>query len=447
MLADFDEETLMKLKLNTDLEADQSESFFGQWLECGYFYSYDKDEKKQLKTIKIEEIKKTIQIIKNNIFELVQNIIFHAGEKGLLYCVFDKKNNIPESFYKDIPDFNKYDNSFRFLRIGIFDFSDKGIVDTFTANEHIEEKEHLSLTDFFDLDSIVTTKLSRPHMRSAARLGIKTFVKAIIRHKGFLSVETNVSNSKRGNKKNIQTVSDGGVVKLNAEKDYYYANGTHYEIVFPVMPYERNTKSIIPVQRVSMLANFFEESLHLLYTDKPIQSLALPRESIEKIATSDNKEDQNNNIIEIGNDIISEKGDKNVIAFDLNNHLYDYNILFKILSYIQLKSTNGFEKIILINSSDDIMDYFCDFIEKVTNDEQDYIIWSKDSAIILINDNLRAQIIWGASLDEYEYINSEFLIYYCFNFFAINHSNNKFSEKDYKLDKDAENNAKSFILP
>ena len=180
MLADFDEETLMKLKLNTDLEADQSESFFGQWLECGYFYSYDKDEKKQLKTIKIEEIKKTIQIIKNNIFELVQNIIFHAGEKGLLYCVFDKKNNIPESFYKDIPDFNKYDNSFRFLRIGIFDFSDKGIVDTFTANEHIEEKEHLSLTDFFDLDSIVTTKLSRPHMRYAARLGIKTFVKAII---------------------------------------------------------------------------------------------------------------------------------------------------------------------------------------------------------------------------------------------------------------------------
>ena len=32
MLADFDEETLMKLKLNTDLEADQTESFFGQWL-------------------------------------------------------------------------------------------------------------------------------------------------------------------------------------------------------------------------------------------------------------------------------------------------------------------------------------------------------------------------------------------------------------------------------
>ena len=452
MLADFDEKTKRKLKLNTDLEADQSESFFSQWLECGYFYSFGNKEKEDLENIKIEETKKTIQIIKNNICELVQNIIFHAGKKGMIYCVFDKKTNISKKYSPYLSGFINYKDSFRFLRTGIYDFSNKGIIDTYTEKEGDEETDTLNLTNFFDTNSFITTNLNHLDLRYAAHLGIKTFVKTIIKHKGYFSVETNVSNKKGGgqnNKKLIKTILEGDKVRLGNEEVIKFANGTHYEIVFPVNPSEPITKLMIPVQKASLMAETFPHALDLDNPGLPIKSVDFPKEEIEKIWKCQSKDDQIKDIKNIGDLIVLGNENKSEIAINLGNNSLDYNIIFKILAYIQLKPNNSFEKIILVNTEEDFAVKFIELLYSFSQNDE-IPIWSKDCAIVLISDKLQAQIVWGNTRSEFNYINSEFLKFYCFNFFAIKESNkkgNNYSEIIKEIDNDTKNKANSFVVP
>lgn len=450
MLADFDEKAKKKLNLNTDLDSDQTESFFGQWLECGYFHSFEDNEKNELEKVKIEETKKTIQIIKNNVYELVQNIIFHAGKKGMLYCVFEKKKNIPQTFNKLLPDYNTYDDDFRFLRIGIYDFSKNGIVDTFIGNMNINKDDMPSLSDFFKIESIITTKLSRPDLRYAAHLGIKTFVKTIIKHKGFFSVESNGINIVGNYKTQIKTTVEDNTVKLTTENKTVFANGTHYEIVFPVRPYESNEKTNIPVQRRSLLADNFSKILNSINSGKPLQSIELPVDRIEKIVSSQSKEEQKENIKNVGLSLIHDKKGENELVINMSNHSYDFNVIIKLLSFIQLTASESYEKIILINAKNELIDRFCELIESLITEDDEYTIWSYDHAIIIFSEELRAQIIWGKYRSEFEYINSELRKLYWFNSLAIIPKiiNDHLLIDNYSnFDKETKSKAESFILP
>lgn len=221
---------------------DYSDSLFGQWLINGYFHSYEENELMKMSPDEIKGTIQTLQIYRISIFELIQNIIFHGGKNGLIYCVFDKKENVSSFYQNKLPDLaNETGKVNRFLRIGIYDFHETGIVDSFKEREKkaiSEEAENpyskLSLLDFFTTDSIITTGITQLDLRYAARLGIKSFVKTVFNHKGFFSVESNVS-SKGHTKKRLATIWNDGMPCFNQES-IDFAAGTHYEIILPVKP-------------------------------------------------------------------------------------------------------------------------------------------------------------------------------------------------------------------
>lgn len=73
---------------------DSKESLFVQWIECGYFYSFG-EGLKDIKTDEIQGIRNTLEIYKNSIIEIVQNIIFMGGKKGFCIVSLTKKEIYP----------------------------------------------------------------------------------------------------------------------------------------------------------------------------------------------------------------------------------------------------------------------------------------------------------------------------------------------------------------
>lgn len=400
-----------------------TETTFGRWLESGYFYSYD-DDLKNLKPDEIQGIRNTLQIFKTSVVELVQNIVFHGGKEGLVYCMFEKKSNIAEKYRESIPDFGKYDDGARFLRIGVFDFGNLGIVDTFKTNIKIPEAS-LSLRDFFDKDSIVTTGLTHLDMRYAARLGIKTFVKTIIGNKGFFRVESNEYDDGVKGKKQLQTVLKNNIITFDVEENVDFVNGTHYEIVLPVKASDNNSNKILPLQRASLHADSYRQSFVYLSREKPLYALSLPVQEISLIANSVSKEEQIKKIKNVGLKIINESfllneqknADEIVLDLKSNDNITP-SLLFKIVAFLQLNSKQGFEKTILINTTDLFVKEFFSWIDKIITGRSAYPVWSRDAAIIIISENMHARVVWGETKDELIYINKEFQKFYCNDFFV-----------------------------
>ena len=402
---------------------DPSASPFEQWFESAFFYSYD-TKLKDFKIDEIQGIRNTLRTYKNCITELVQNIIFHGGKEGLLYCVFDKRINISSQYRSVIPSFDNYDDNARFLRIGIFDFGKQGIIDTFRKNFTVQGEEPITLHPIFDATSIVTTGLTRLDMRYAARLGIKTFVKTIIEHKGYFSVESN--DSSVGRKKRIQTAVNDNVVRLGNEEEVVFSDGTHYEIVLPVEASGDHSKLVLPLQRASLMADSFNKSFKFISNKKPLRALKLSEIDFSGINNSENKSEQIQGIINTGQKIITtffsdKEGGSGDIVFDLDGHNIAPNIVFRIVSYIQLNVEYGLEKVILVNTTDSFVKEFYGLIDEIVaykgSDEVDSIVWSRDAAIIIISEDLYAKIIWGETKDELYFINQEFQKLYCNDFF------------------------------
>lgn len=459
------EDSIKKLKVELEKYGskfraifEQSDSLFDKWLEGGYFYSYTDDEdegKQELEKLSEDEIKKirnTLQIYKNSIYELIQNIIFHGGKNGLIYCVFDKKNNISKAYKERIPKFDKYDANTRFLRIGVYDYSPEGIVDTFKG----DDSEGITLNDFFNTNSIVTTGLSRLEMRYAARLGIKTFVKTLVKHRGYLRVESNEKRSEK--KKNyIETTYDdkNEEIKFSDVKGIDFVNGTHYEIILPVVPSENSVVKATPVQRRSVISKW-REFLSPDSTNRKIKVVDLPIKGIERIEKSTDKDEQIRNIEEVGDNILmvyeppgkSWQFTDGEIALNLNHLDFDDNInaVFKVIAYLQLtKKTDLFTRIVLFNASKGFVDKFCSNIKSllVDNSDADIPIWSKESAIVLISEEMHVQMIWGGTKDELVYINRELQKYYLDNIFVTEH----FLSDNTPLSGEAIDKAEAFILP
>lgn len=402
---------------------DSSESVFSQWLESGFFYSYE-NELNDIKTDEIQGVKNTLEIYKNSILELIQNVIFHGGKEGLLYCVFDKKENISDSYKGLIANFDEYDLDTRFLRIGILDFGKTGIVDTFLQNRGKriceivgDSPDSLSLNDFFDTNSIVTTGLNRLDMRYAARMGIKTFVKTIIEHKGYFSVESNVFVGNNNLKKNLKTVLKNRIPTLIYDDNpFVFADGTHYEIVLPVKASEIHPS--VPLQRVSLLRESFKQSYRYLSIKSPLQTLNLSKEDLTIISNSLSKDEQITWIRTIGTRLIQnitmnqENKDNKVIVLNLGSDRSDYyNIIFKLVAFLQLNVEHGIEKVILVATDSFVKGFY-----GIVNNIAIYPVWSRNSAIILLSNNLNTKIIWGETKDELYYINNEFQKRY-FNYF------------------------------
>jgi hypothetical protein len=424
------------------------ESQFDQWLEAGYFYSYNSTELRYITTKKIEKIRNTIHIYTNCIFELIQNIIFHGGGKGLIYCVFDKKKNISDSYKDKIPNFVNYDEDMRFLRVGICDFGKLGIVDTYLSktinNDGVHKSSGMSLIDFFDTNSIATTGLSKLEMRYAARLGIKTFVKTIINNNGYFSVESNKKIDNKRTKETFDTVVNGNVVQLGKLKNVVFPNGTHYEIVVPLIGIDNN---VFPLQ-VEEMKDTHEDGLKNI----PIIAQPFPVKELLDIHDSPDKDSQVANIKRISDHILKQWKDSNfrnkegVIALDLNGETSakDASVIFKIISCLQLSNSDGFEKVILANVTDEFLDEIFRLIDTLIVDNSSEEIWSRSSAIILISENIQIRIIWGKTKSELDYINQQVHNYK--NFFNAP-KNNQIREINAEIAEDIKKEAKEFIAP
>lgn len=397
------------------------ETSFGQWLFASYLYSHTKEELGKLGLPELEGIKRVMQIYENSIFELIQNIIFHGGREGLFYCVFDRKRNVAASYAKSIPHFEKYNDDVRFLRIGVFDYSNKGIVNTYRERNALTgEMLHLSLRDFFDTTALSTTGLTTLDLRYAARLGIKTFVKTIIRHGGYFRVESNDAGSDRQTKRVMQTEVRDGAAWLGRVRETSFASGTHYEIVMPVTPVDiRPTKSV-PLQRNSLLSGSGMKNL----PSNSIKSFTMPIEALLAVSNSNSKGQQIKKIIEVSNQIILKHkallgtNKSGALALDMEGHALEPKLIFKILSYIQLCSDSGFERIYMVNVQDSFLRDFCGILDPLVSYENGDNIWSRSSAIVLISVNLHVQIIWGKTKDELSYVNNRIQHFFCNYFFA-----------------------------
>lgn len=433
---------------------EKSQSPFEQWIESGYLYSLG-EKLKDFTGEKIESVRKTLQIYKNSVIELVQNIIFHAGKEGLLYCVFDEKRNIKKGYRESILDFDTYKDNTRFLRIGVFDYCENGIVDTFCdylktdpypgASEDINS---LSLRSFFDTNSIVVKGLTRLEMRYAARLGIKAFVKTIINHKGFFGVESNFHNHNGSGKKQIQTVLKDNVITLTDEVESVFANGTHYEIVLPIVANEND--NTIPHQSDSLMAN----SYFNVTNEKKMPFSWLIRNTndidFSYISNSASKKEQIDKISEVGNKVlrfIQENKSLDGIVWDFEGKEIDYNTVFKLISFIQLNSNTGFKRIIFVNTTERFIKGLYDLLNALIIDNED-AVWNKESAIVVYSESMYSMIIWGETKDELYYINQEsqrFNYNYFFQESSIIDWNSEPVQK--RIDDNTKELVKQFVLP
>lgn len=433
---------------------EESQSPFEQWIEGGYFYSLD-EELKDFTKERIESVRKTLQIYKNSVIELVQNIIFHAGKEGILYCVFDEKNNVKKGYGESIPNFDTYKDNTRFLRIGVFDYFDNGIVDTFCdylkTNPYPDASEDinsLSLRSFFDTNSIVVKGLTRLEMRYAARLGIKAFVKTIINHKGFFSVESNCHNNNYCGKKQIRTVLTDNVITLSTEVESVFTNGTHYEIVLPIVANENDNG--IPHQSDSLMENSYFNVAN--EKKKPFSWLIRDTTDIDftYIANSASKEEQIDKISKVGNKVlrfIQENNNFDGIIWNFEGKEIDYNIVFKLIAFIQLNSNTGFKRIILINTTERFIKGLYDLLNASIIDDEAKV-WNKESAIIVYSESMYSMIIWGETKEELYFINQESQRFNYNYFFQESHTidwNSKSRQKE--IDDNTMKLVKQFVLP
>lgn len=428
---------------------------FDQWFVSGYFNSYSKGEIEKLKK-DVQGLLATLQVFKDSVQELVQNIIFHGGKNGLLYCVFDKKANISDSYSRDIPNFSVYNENTRFLRIGIFDYNENGIVDTFRYDYNnndvriTEDKNNARLTDFFDINNIVTTGLNHLDMRYAARLGIKTFVKTIVDYKGYFRVESCEHTDSERVKKSLSTTLAKKGSYLGDEKIIDFTKGTHYEIILPVVASKNFVKSTIPIQTTSV-SNKFSQLIKASY---PLMAVRLSAEIMKEIDICKDKHEQVTSIERVCKEILEKAGkNQNEIAIDLNNHDVPPNTLFKFAAFLQLKMEHPLEKIIVVNAPNEFIENFCSrintFLIKPSNSK--IPVWSRECAIIIMNDDLHGCIVWGRTKDELCYINKEYKKLYYNHFLDLKkdtkENKNSFNNEDGEINEQHKKMAGRFVLP
>ena len=113
-------------------------SLFEKWFFLAFYHSLPSEE---LKRLNVQGLNATLHDYYIGIYELVQNIIFHTKEqKGLLYVMFCKKEDLADYDKERIRNGIK-SVADRYLKIGVYDFSSKGISDTFCEENHINSLE------------------------------------------------------------------------------------------------------------------------------------------------------------------------------------------------------------------------------------------------------------------------------------------------------------------
>lgn len=421
------------------LHKDTFNSLFEEWFIKAFLYSKFEDE---IKTIEIgqdeyQSLKSTLHVYCNNIFELTQNVIFHADEKkGLLMIVFNKKQNIAPFLRNKIPGIGNYKDKDRFVEIGIYDFGRNGIVEKFGRKD-------LTLKSFFDPQEILPDDEGDGDylsLRYAAHLGIKTFVSSVLCNGGYFCAESNGINGKK-------EIIEGDSHSLCQKDDIDFISGTHYKVVLPVGE-KKGTRLLNPVQSSSVieaLSNYLDEP------SIPIVSIKDVTDTVHYVEI-DEKSTQIDLIKQICLEIISkiksnnknkeEERTNTCIAIDFKDCEFSPNALFKIISYLQLNML-GFDKIVLFNLSSSIVIEICSIIHnlcaKVTTKKQP--IWSNENAVILIDYNHNTHVLCGETKSSFAYVNRQITAY------SFGAKNEFYDFEDKGLKKASRDLLNRFVLP
>jgi CheY-like chemotaxis protein len=435
-------------KKNFPCSNEEYNSIFEEWFTKAYFYSLNIPFT-NIGNNKFEGLKDVLHSYCNNIYELVQNIIFHTKDKnGLIYFVFNKKENIPENQKKNIPDFDKYTSDQRFVEIGIFDYNEQGIVESYI--EKYAQEDSFELKDFFDTHSVLTTGLNHLDLRHAAHMGIKSFVKTILNNRGFFSVESN----HKGIKQSVESVIEKdekskSKIILKDNNKGSDVSGTHYRIILPIKDKPVFSSMNTKLQVKSFLEKYNELLKRTIKDNDPviesisfrqiIDTLNIDYESLKLVSS---KEEQTRLIETLVMKIVDYRniGNKTEFAFNLSDINVDAKFLFRLLAYLNLQlSQNNIKKIILFHLSDKIIDDLCQTIKDFLIDTSDSKqIWNDRSALILISDNLRYQIICGKTKNELFSVNHKINLHY---------ANKNFFDTPFESNFDNTNTLDEFILP
>lgn len=377
---------------------------------------------------KLKEFYSTIYLMEkygDGIEEIIENIIFHTQSKvGYFFFTY---SNISEIIIK------KYKKSLesiplnigRILEIYIYDFSNRGILDTYN-----DTKKSINLFDFFNIENI-SKEFSHLDLRYTAHLGLKTFHKSIISSYGYYCVETNddQSNSKL---KYIYSF-DFNAPQNDSEKENFI-NGTHFSILLPIS--DKIVKGIPSDSLVTYQSKPLNYSYWLRKNINDIKSINLTDFSYSSI---ESKEVQIKKIKDIGNEIIRKIGDKDSIAFNYKT-LGDFNkprLVFKLLAYLQLKTESYIKVIIISNLPNNFIKSINELIENLlipTNK-----IWNNHTAVVLITEYLFPYILNSETIEELTLLNQQLKLHY-----PRNDELFKFSDLDFNSLKNYSN---KFIQP
>lgn len=396
-------------------------------------------------TTDFEQFKPSLHDYYINIYELVQNIIFHTEEKtGLLYINFNKKEDMLKDGktlypYCNIPNIDTYENTQRFLEIGIYDYNEKGIIDTFFGEE-FQIDEDINLKTFVDPAEILPIVNDPLSIRYAAHLGIKSFVSSVLHHKGYFCVESNYS----GNKTGIECRNG----KIEEEYEVDNISGTHYEIVLPVNKNEdvKDYKPIFGHSVFDSLKELLEHPYSIIEIQFEESWMSVLKNISDKNSQTEALQKINRSIInkfnyELKIDKFNYESKTDALSIDMGKVNINTNILFKLLAHIQLNSKNNINSLILNNLEDSTIDDICEIIKDlgfVWNFKRQPI-WSRDHALILMsNKSLRTQIICGEKYPEICRVNQKINQFY-------------YNEKNvfdiYKSKQDGTCDIDQFVLP
>ena len=387
------------------LKKDNFNSKFEEWFIKAYIYScFDTVQtQKMIDEKAYQSMKVNLHEYYINIYELVQNIIFHTeGRKGLMFILFNKKKNLSPLLSRKLPDFENYDDDDRFVEINIYDYGKTGIVEQYGNTK-------LTLKAFFDpydiLPDTENESVEYLSLRHAAHLGIKTFVSSVMRHKGYFCAESNAVDGKKERIENQGTT-------LSYEMGVANIAGTSYRVVLPVKG-SGWVYSSEPVQPASIVG-ILEKQL-----TRPLIPIVKAHNILyEQQIVVNGKEEQKAWVVRTGTAIIdkclellgedcNEQGGCRDICIDMKGCDYiTSNLFFKLIAYIQL-SRLQFEKVIFIGLSPDIVSSSSNIVENLCNTvtAKHQPVWSNDHAIILVDTYLKTRVFCGETANDISYIN------------------------------------------
>lgn len=375
-------------------------SLFEKWFVCAYFNSLSSTIDNKL----FEELYPTLHSYYIGVYELVQNIIFHTDKKeGWIYVYFCNQDNLSSDVVTKLSEYG-VDFPSMYMRLGIYDFSPFGIIETYNKKHKKDIDNLANIVDPFIIVSGADQENDYLCLTYAAHLGIKTFVSSVLSHNGLFRIETSHNGRK------IFIENKGRTLLKQCKTDNI--KGTHYDIVLPISAHENN---IFPYQVKSQESVFSDMLKH----GKRIPSISMRKlvdHSYQGYITDRERQDQ---LLFMINDEIfnwfSKTSDPHFLrdyyALDMTGVEKELppNMIFRLLASMQM-GKRCVKVIILFNLSDEFINQMCAIVKDIGESKniENQPIWSRDHAVVLINTAFRIQILCGETKQEISGLNTWF---------------------------------------